>query len=126
MNIKSLFGMLGRVLTPLWKGAAKKLVDAESRNLRVKVKSLIDDDADASVVRVNRIFDGWQTGIIKGLRGLSFLPASIADTVVAAVQDEGDKLQARVVDAIKSKVPAAVDLAFDGLEARLSALIDHA
>lgn len=126
MNFKSLLGLVGRVLTPLWKGAARLVLSRESADLRGKVKALIDDDKDASIVRVNRIFDGWQTGIIKGLRGLSFLPAAIANTIIDGVQSEGDKLQARVVDAVKSKGPAAVDLAFDGLEARLSALIDHA
>lgn len=126
MNMKSLLGIMGRVLSPLWKGAARAILAKESADLRGKVKSLIDDDKDASIVRVNRIFDGWQTGIIRGIRGLTFLPAVLADTIISGVQDEGDKLQSRVVDAIKSKGPPAVDLAFDGLEARLIALIDKA
>lgn len=126
MNFKSLLGMLGRILSPLWKGAAKKLLASQAASLRVQIEGMIDGDNDASIVRVNRIFDGWQDGIIKSIRGLSFLPASIADTIVEGVEAEGDKLQNALVEGIKSKGPMAVGLAFDGIEAKLHAIIDRA
>lgn len=126
MNFRKLFGMLGRVLTPFWKGAARALLARESADLQSKVKAMIDDDRDASIVRVNKVFDGWQAGIIKGLRGLSFLPTSTADIIIAAVQVEGDRLQIRVVDGIKDKGSAAIDASFCIIRYRLTSIIDAA
>ena len=124
--LNGLLRKLGSMCKPLWKGAAKRLLAYEAGRLRGHVKGIIDGDDDASIMRVNRICDGWQDGIIKGLSKLAFLPASIASDIADKVQDEGDSLQVKLTDAIKAKGPAAIDMAFDALEGKLGALIDAA
>lgn len=124
--MKALLAKLTNLLKPLWKGAAKKILHNQVADMKNRVKAMIDDDEDASIKRINRIIDGWQNGIIKRLAALKFMPTSIANTVGDKVQSEGDKLQAKLIEAIKSKGPHAVDMAFDGLEIKLDFLIDAA
>jgi hypothetical protein len=123
---KSIMGKIGNLLKPLWKGAAKKILANQAQDLRGRLKSMVDSDEDASLKRVNALFDGWQASVIARVRALSFLPASVADTVASGVQREGDILQGKIVAAIKEKGPHAIDLAFEGIEVKLNALIDAA
>lgn len=121
-----LWSRIGALAKPLWKGTVKRLLHSKSRDMRGRVKSLIDDDADASIVRVNKFFDDRQEEIEAALRKLTWLPGSLEDTMASAVEDHGNALQEKLVEAIKGRGAAAIDLAFDGLESKLDAIIDNA
>jgi hypothetical protein len=124
--MKKLWSWVGHVVTPLWKGAAKRILRSQSRDLRGKVKSLIDDDQDASIKRVNDFFDKRQAEIEAKLRGLQFLPGTLEDRLAESVEENGNAMQEKLIAAIKERGPAAIDALFDGLESKLDAIIDKA
>jgi hypothetical protein len=128
--MKGFFASIGAkiagLLKPLWKGAAKKILAYECSDLRLRAKAMIDEDTDGSIVRVNRVFDGWQNAIINGLNKVPFLPKSMAASLAEKVNEEGDRIQENIVNAIKERGALAVDAAFDGIEAKLNNIIDMA
>lgn len=117
---------VGRLLKPLWKRGAKAVLWTGGDELQRRVRQNVDDDADASIRRVNKLFDGWQDRVIEELHELPLLPKAWAATLAEKVKVEGDQVQAALVASIKTHGPAAVDLAFDGLQDRLARLIDEA
>ncbi len=123
---KALLSKLGRVLKPLWKSAAREFLRHEIGELSARAKSMIDEDTDASISRINTVFDRWQAGIIKGLKGLFFLPSSVAEVIAKKVQEEGDEIQSKIVFSVKDMGPKAVDKALEGIEAKINALIEKA
>lgn len=123
---KGLMSKLAGMFKPLWKSAAKKLMAYELKTLRDHLKAMVDDDRDASIMRVDHIFDMWQDRIVAGINKLSWIPSSISHDLTDKVMDEGDSLQEKLVEMIKTKGPGAIDAAFDGVEAKINALIDRA
>ena len=121
---KNLLAKLGNWLKPLWKGAAKKILASQFTSLRERIKRNIDDDRDASIMRINTLFDKMQSDIIGGLDRIAFLPQHIRELIKAKVQAEGDRIQEDTVAMVKKRGPVAIDAAFDGIEARLDAMID--
>lgn len=119
-----LFSKTGKWLKPLWKGAAKKLLASQFNRLQDQIKANIDDDRDASIVRINSLFDGLQKKLVDGLGAICLLPAGMRSMLQEKVQREGDKIQSNIVVMVKQRGPVAVDAAFDGLEARLDEMIE--
>lgn len=126
--MNKLFGGLmakaGKWLKPLWKGAAKRVLKSQFESLRARVKANIDSDEDASIVRINKLFDGAQKVIIEDMEMIPLLPAGLRAEAQSKVQIEGDKIQANLIVLLKRGGPGLVDKAFDGLESRLDEIIE--
>ena len=117
---------VGSWLKPLWKAGAHLVIVQGGDALQQKIRGAVDEDRDASIKRVNKVFDGWQAGVVKALKGLWFLPAAKRDELARKVQEEGDKLQGNLVRGIKEYGPKAVDRAVDGFQERLAKLVEGA
>lgn len=98
---------LGRAVKPV----AVELVKAECDKLRTELMSALRTGKD-----FDKVFDAFQSKTKSGIWLLKMLSARQREFACKIVQDEGDRLQGKVSDAIKIGGPAAVGPLFDAFE----------
>lgn len=116
----------GNWTKPLWKSGAKFALRELAKRTKAKLAGLVDEDTDASIKAINGAFDGLQAKALQALNFVKFMPAEMRDKIAAHVKEDGDRIQAEAVDAIKKGGPAALAAILDKLESRLEAVVDKA
>src|ERR1035437_9047864 len=114
---------VAQYIKPLWKSAAKNLIDNEIENLRGQVKAAV---AAGGVKDVDALFAGLEKKLDDGISALP-IPAAVKTAIMTADGALDAQLEhaRQLVDAaIETRGPGAVDAAFDSAESLLNARID--
>jgi len=114
---------VAQYIKPLWKSAARSLVDNEIESLRGQVKAAV---AAGGVEKVDALFAALDQRLDAGINALP-LPAPIKAAILTAdgaLDAQLDHARQMVDAAIADRGPGAVDAAFDSAKAVLDARID--
>jgi hypothetical protein len=104
---------IGRWIGWTVKPIAVELIIKEGDRLQAEVMRAI---SRGQLDKIDEAFDKFQNRIKSEIWILPVMSARQKELVCRFVQEEGDRLQDKIMDAIKSGTPAAVNLVFDGFQ----------
>ena len=113
--------LLFRVLKPIIKMVAIRIIQQEGDRLQARVKERV---AERGPGEIDRIIDKVEVALKARLLNLPFLPESVRREMDRLLTEHAERLRSRLTGELAAKGMGAVDAVFDGAQALLIAQIE--
>lgn len=110
-----------RQLKPFAKSALRKALSSECAKLRLSLSERVRREGP---VAVDKLFDPLQARLLAALNSARLIPPSIRERAAEAIQEDGDKLQARARLLVRDYGEKGVGMALAEIEELLLARIE--
>jgi hypothetical protein len=109
-------GLLEKMLKPLGKALAVRMITSEGDKLQASLSAAVLAKGPKAI---DDVVDRFQAKMLGAVEGLSFLPGGMKSAIGKAVQEYGDKIQAKAASALASGGISAMNNAIDLLQEEL-------